>query len=68
VRAVRGADEAAAVPGITAVRCRVNGGDRVARREGSGQDVGFIEARGRDRDEVAAALLRAHETLRIELA
>jgi biotin carboxylase len=67
VRAVSGAEEAAAVPGVTAVRCRVAAGDRVARREGSGQDIGYIEARGRGRDDVAGALLNAHETLRIEL-
>lgn len=67
VAEVAGLDEAAAVPGIRALRCRVRAGDRVTRREGSGQDVGYIEAQGVNRDAVAEALFRAHAALRFRM-
>lgn len=67
VRELRGLEAARRVPGVVKLSCRVRAGDRIALREGSGQDVGFIEAQGADRDSVAHALQRAHALLRFEL-
>jgi len=67
VRNVRGLEATRALPHVRRVQVRVAPGDLVPRREGSGQDVGAILVEGPDREVVAAALLRARETLRIEL-
>lgn len=66
VRAIRGADEAAAVPGIRKVQLKVHAGDVVAERVGSGQDIGAIHAEGPDRDGVADALMSASRRLCVE--
>lgn len=67
VDAVCGLEEARAVPGVHRVVCRVGPGDRIAPREGSGQDVGFIDARGTDRATVVTALRTAHAALRFRM-
>ena len=67
VARISGRGAASAVPGVRKVRVRVRPGERIAKREGSGQDVGYIEASGSDRDAVARALARAHAALAIEL-
>lgn len=67
VRAVEGLGAARGVPGITRVRLRVAAGERVDARLGSGQDVGYLQAEGPDRDAVARALLEAERRLSIEL-
>jgi len=68
VQRVGGLAEARATPHVSRVRCRVRPGDRIARRLGTGQDVGYLQAVAPDRDRVATALLAAHERLRFELA
>ncbi len=55
------------LPGVRRVVCRVAPGDRVLRREGTGQDVGFIQVQGADRDQVAEYLQRAHAELAIRM-
>lgn len=67
VAAVEGVDAARAVPGVHRVVCRVGPGDVVPVREGTGQDIGFIEASGPTRDAVAETLRRAHALVRIGL-
>lgn len=67
VRRIEGLEAARAVPGVRRVVVRVVPGARIAPRLGSGQDIGYIEAEGPDRDAVAAALLAAHAVLRVEL-
>jgi biotin carboxylase len=62
---VRGLESASSLPGVHKLVLRVAPGDRVTRRDGSGQDVGYVECVGATRDEVAAALLRAVEELRV---
>lgn len=66
VRCIEGLEEARAVPGIRRVVVRVAAGEHIATRLGSGQDIGYLEAEGGDRDTVAAALLAAHAALRVE--
>jgi biotin carboxylase len=68
VREVSGVEEALAVPGVTGARVRVRPGDVIRPREGTGQDVGWIEAHGATRDDVARALEAAHKAVRIVLA
>ncbi len=67
VRSIEGVQEARQVPGITRIRCRVSVGDRIAARQGTGEDIGFLEARGSDRQGVEGALFRAHALLAIAL-
>ncbi len=67
VRAIEGLEEARAVEGVTRVHCRAEVGGTIAVREGTGQDVGFIEASGADAQSVARALRRSHALLRILL-
>lgn len=67
VRRIEGQEAALAVPGIRRVVVRVAPGERIATRLGSGQDIGYIEAEGEDRDAVARSLIAAHAALRVEL-
>jgi L-amino acid ligase C-terminal domain 2 len=64
---VAGVEEARAVTGVRGLKLRARPGDYVPRREGSGQDVGWIDAEGESRDAVARALEDAHARLRLEL-
>jgi biotin carboxylase len=67
VREVVGVEGARAVPGVTGVKVRVGPGDVIRPREGTGQDVGWIEADGPTRDDVARALQAANDRVRIVL-
>lgn len=67
VRAVEGAADAQAVPGVRRLVVRVGAGDEIPPRLGSGQDVGFIEVEGARRDDVVVALERACSALRFRL-
>ena len=67
VTSIEGLTEARAVPGITKVRVRVSEGDRIDTRLGSGQDIGYLQAEGKDRNAVAAALVEAQRLLHVEL-
>ncbi|MEZ6197031.1 MAG: ATP-grasp domain-containing protein [Planctomycetota bacterium] len=68
VATVEGLEAAAAMPGVVEVRCGLIPGRRVRERIGTGQSVGRVVAVGADRDEVAARLLPAVDSIRIELA
>lgn len=63
-RAVEGLEGARAEAGIVDVQCRLTPGDEVGLRLGTGQFVGFLEARGATFDECAVSLCRAEERLR----
>gem|GEM_PF-5970370 len=65
--AIHGAERAAAVPGITALRLRCRPGDVLAPRWSTGQDVGQIHARGPERAAVVAVLEAAQAALRLEI-
>lgn len=71
LRAVRGLEEARAVPGVRRIALKVSTANgrrpRIPQRRGSGQDVGAIYAEGRDAAAVAAALDGAHERLVFDL-
>ncbi len=68
VVALRGAEEARAVPHIRRVALKVEAGDTIPERLGSGQDVGALYAEGPDRDCVANALHAAHSRIDFEMA
>jgi hypothetical protein len=68
VASVRGLAAARRVQGVRKLVCRVRAGSVVGPRVSTGYDVGWIEVRGRDRDEVARRLLAAHDLVRIEMA
>ena len=67
VAAIDGLDEARQAPLVRRIALKVEVGDRIPERQGTGQDVGSIHVEGPDRARVAAALTRARELLRIEL-
>lgn len=67
LRAVRGLDEARAVPGITGVTISVPLGDRVVPLPEGDRYLGFIFARGASPDEVEAALRTAHHRLQFDI-
>ncbi|MEZ6016209.1 MAG: ATP-grasp domain-containing protein [Planctomycetota bacterium] len=64
---VSGLEAAARVPGVRQVLVRVREGDTILPREGSGQDIGYIDAEGADRDAVARALHAARAALQFDL-
>lgn len=64
---VSGVERARAVPGVSRVVVRVQEGDTVLPRLGSGQDVGYIDADGATRDDVARALAEARAALEFGL-
>lgn len=64
---VGGIARALELPGVRRVHLRIAAGDRVARREGVGQDVGYLEASGPDQASVSRALLAAHAALEIRM-
>jgi biotin carboxylase len=64
---IGGLDAASAVPGVRRVVVRVQEGDRILPRLGSGQDVGYIDVEGPSRDAVALGLTEARRALEFEL-
>ncbi len=66
LEALRGLDEARKLAGIRSIEVTVAAGEQILPREGSGQDVGRIFADGATRDEVAASLRAARETLNFD--
>jgi len=64
---ISGVAAARRVPGVRKVSLRVREGDTILPRLGSGQDVGYIDADGATRDEVARALVAARATLQFGL-
>jgi biotin carboxylase len=68
VVALHGVEEARALPHLRRVALKIEVGDTIAERLGSGQDVGAIYAEGPDRDCVARALHDAHDRIEVELA
>ena len=68
VVSVRGLAAAGRVLGIRKLVCRLRKGRTVLPRASTGSDVGWIEAWGRDRDQVAERLRAAHDLIRIEMA
>jgi hypothetical protein len=68
VGAIRGLDEVRALPHVRRVALKIQPGEAIAERQGTGQDVGALYVDGPDRDTVATALARAHERLQIELS
>lgn len=67
VRSIEGIEAARSLPGIRRIALKIDVGDVVSERIGSGQDVGAIYAEAESRGAVADALRLAHEVLRIEL-
>jgi len=67
VRSVTGLEAARTVPGVRQVVCRARPGADLAARAGTGQDVGWLEARGPTREAVVTALQQAHALVRIDL-
>ncbi len=68
VSKVRGLRAARATHGIEVVHCRVNPGDTLQRREGSGECVAHLVASGATRQEVVTSLQVARRSLVIELS
>lgn len=68
LKAIHGLQTAQQTPGIRQVRCRVEAGDEIKTRQGTGQDVGFIEAEGADPQAVEGALRTAFGALSFEFA
>lgn len=64
---ISGVGAARRVPGVRKVSLRVSEGDVILPRLGSGQDVGYIDADGATRDEVARALTDARAVLQFGL-
>ena len=67
LRAVRGVDEARAVPGIAGVELTAHPGQRLVPLPEGGRYPGFIFARAATPGEVEAALRRAHALLTFDL-
>jgi biotin carboxylase len=64
---ISGVAAARRVPGVRKVSLRVSEGDTILPRLGSGQDVGYIDADGVSRAEVARALTEARAALQFGL-
>lgn len=65
--ALRGVDEARALPHVRRIALKVEAGDTIAERLGAGQDVGALYAEAPDRDGVATALHAAHALVEFDL-
>lgn len=68
VAKVRGLRAARSTHGIEKVHCRVNPGDRLRHREGSGECAAHVVASGTTRQEVVTSLQVARRSLVIELS
>jgi biotin carboxylase len=66
VTAVTGVEAARRVPGVDDVECRLRAGERVERRESSGQSCGHIMASGDSREKVVTALKLACRSIVVE--
>jgi biotin carboxylase len=68
VQSVRGLAAARRVKGVRKLVCRVRKGSRVAARETTGSDVGWIEVGAPSSDIAAKRLRQAHDLVTIEMA
>lgn len=67
VRVASGVETVRELPGVTEVTLRVQPGDRVDRREGTGQEVGHLIVTAPTATEAEARLRVASEALRLEI-
>jgi biotin carboxylase len=65
---IQGVEEASKVAGVTQVKCRVDKGDPVGLREGTGQSVGHIAAEASSRAVLARALTQAISRISMPMA
>ncbi len=66
-QSIDGLEAALELPGVRSIRLKVGVGESIAKRLGTGQDIGSIHVEGASRDAVAESLSAARETLKIEL-
>ncbi len=67
VRSVCGLAAARRVLGVRKLVVRVRAGKVLASRSGTGSDVGWLEVRGRNRDQVAERMQRAYDQIQITM-
>jgi biotin carboxylase len=67
VVSLRGLAAARRVPGVRKLICRTRAGRIVPVRESTGNDVGWLEVSGKNRDEVAERMQKAHDLIHFEM-
>jgi biotin carboxylase len=67
VVSVRGLAAARRVKGVKKLVCRTRAGRKLAARDSTGSDVGWIEVSGKNRDQVARRLQAAHDLVKITM-